>query len=47
MTIKSIKTMTDEDIGRYFAGSFGPDRMREAIALMRRLAEIAERHGAI
>ncbi len=47
MTIKSIKSMTDEDIGRCFAGSFGRDRMREAIALMRRLAEIAEKHGAV
>lgn len=42
MDIKSIKTVTDEDIDRHFAGSFGSDRMREDIAFLRRLAEIAD-----
>lgn len=47
LTIKSIKTLSDEDLACHFSGAFGKDRMREAIALMRRLADIADRANAV
>jgi hypothetical protein len=35
---EDIAKLSDDDIGRYFAGSFGPGKRRDAIALLRFLA---------
>ena len=38
MKAEDIAKLSDDDIGRYFAGSFGPGKRRDAIALLRWLA---------
>lgn len=38
MKAEDIAKLSDDDIGRYFAGSFGPGKRRDAIALLRFLA---------
>lgn len=38
MKAEDIAKLSDDDIGRYFAGSFGPAKRRDAIALIRFLA---------
>ena len=38
MKAEDIAKLSDDDIGRYFAGSFGPSKRREALALLRFLA---------
>lgn len=35
---EDIAKLSDDDIGRYFAGSFGPGKRRDTIALLRWLA---------
>jgi len=35
---EDIARLSDDDIGRYFAGSFGPGKRHDAIALLRWLA---------
>ncbi len=38
MKAEDVAKPSDDDIGRYFAGSFGPAKRRDAIALLRFLA---------
>ena len=38
MKAEDVAKLSDDDIGRYFAGSFGAAKRREATALLRFLA---------
>ena len=40
MKLEDFLTLSDDDIGRIFAGSFGAPKRREAVELIRELARL-------